>query len=138
MNEKGIRQWNVTGYLEAYPADYYIMQQSLGNLYVFEESNTIIGAVVLLQEDERWGQKTISPAFYVHNLVTDTGVSGVGEKILLEIEAIARSQEKRFVRLDCAADNTFLNDYYSRFGYEMVGTCREGTYVGNLREKILI
>lgn len=138
MNEKGIRQWNVTEYLDAYPADYYVKQQSLGNLYVLAENNTIIGAVVLLQEDDRWMEKADQPAFYVHNLVTDTGVSGAGKEILSEAETIARQQGKRFVRLDCAADNTFLNYYYGSLGYEVAGTCQEGTYIGNRREKALV
>ena len=138
MNEKGIRQWNETGYLDAYPVDYYREHQSLGNLYVLEENNAIIGAVVLLQEDDRWGEKTNLSAFYVHNLVADTKAHGAGKEILLEVERIARNKGKRCVRLDCAADNTFLNDYYSSLGYEIAGTCQEGTYIGNRREKDLI
>lgn len=138
MNKKGIRQWNVTGYLDAYSIDYYMMQQALGNLYVLEENNTVIGAVVLLQADERWNEKTDVSAFYLHNLVTDTEVSGAGVKILLEVEKIAKKLAKRFVRLDCAVDNDFLNDYYSSLGYEIVGTCQEGTYIGTLREKTII
>ena len=138
MDEKGIRQWNATGYLEAYPVDYYVKQQSAGSLYVFAANNVIIGAVVLLQADERWRDKTNSPAFYVHNLVTDAGASGVGKEILLETETMARRQGKRFARLDCAADNVFLNDYYASLGYQMVGTCQDGTYIGNRREKALL
>lgn len=38
MDRAGIRQWNVTGYLDAYPMDYYRAQQALGNLYVFEKN----------------------------------------------------------------------------------------------------
>ena len=138
MNENGIRQWNVTGYLDVYPVDYYPRHQTLGNLYVLEENNSIIGAVVLLQEDGRWSEKTNQPAFYVHKLVADTRVSGAGKEILLEVEKIARQRGKRFVRLDCAVDNRFLNHYYSSLGYKTAGTCQEGTYIGNRREKALI
>lgn len=138
MDEKGIRQWNVTGYLDAYPIDYYRTQQFIGNLYVLEENSTIIGAVVLLQEDDRWREESNVPAFYIHNLVADTEVHGGGKEILLEVERIARRQGKRFIRLDCARDNLFLNALYRSFGYEMSGICREGTYVGNRREKVLV
>ena len=75
MDEKGIHQWNTTGYLKAYPVDYYIEQQTLGNLYVLADNNVIVGAVVLLQEDDRWSDKKDLSAFYVHNLVTDTIVT---------------------------------------------------------------
>ena len=138
MNENDIRQWNVTGYLDVYPVDYYIRQQALDNLYVLEENNSIIGAVILLQEDVRWSENTNQSAFYVHNLVTDTGVSGAGKEILLEVEKIARQQGKYFVRLDCAIDNRFLNHYYGSLGYKIAGTCQEETYIGNRREKVLI
>ena len=100
MDSKGIRQWNVTGYLDAYPMDYYRTQQALGNLYVLEENHTIIGAVVLLPSDDRWREKLDEPAFYVHNLVADTGAKGAGKEILSEVERLARQQGKRFVRLD--------------------------------------
>ena len=137
MDEKGIQQWNVTSYLDAYPLEYYIRQQSLGNLYVFAENNIIMGAVVLLQEDERWKENAKLPAFYVHNLVTDIRAKNAGRNILSKAEAIARQEGKLFVRLDCAADNAFLNGFYNSLGYEVVGTCQDGAYIGNLREKAL-
>ena len=43
MDKKGICQWNTTGYLEAYPVDYYVKQQTTGNLYVLTEGNIIVG-----------------------------------------------------------------------------------------------
>ena len=138
MDEKGIRQWNTTGYLESYPDDYYREQQALGNLYVLAEGNVIVGAVVLLQEDDRWSDKKDLPAFYVHNLVTDTSVTGAGKKLLMESKKIAFSKGMHAVRLDCAVDNVFLNNYYDSLGYKMVGTCQDGTYIGNRREKILV
>ena len=138
MDEKGIRQWNTTGYLKAYPVDYYMEQQTLGNLYVLADNNVIVGAVVLLQEDDRWADKKDLPAFYVHNLVTDTLVTGAGKKLLMESEKVAFSNGMHAVRLDCAVDNAFLNNYYDLLGYKMVGTCQDGTYIGNRREKILV
>lgn len=138
MEEKNIRQWNTTGYLEAYPVDYYARQQSLGNLYVLTESSTIIGAVVLLQEDNRWVDKADMPAFYIHNLVTDPKVTGIGKRILMESERIAFQEGKAVIRLDCAEDNMFLNNYYESLGYKMAGTCQDGAYLGNRREKALL
>lgn len=138
MNQQGIRQWNMTGYLEAYPIDYYIKQQNLGNLYVLTESNGIVGAVVLLQEDSRWPDSEALPALYIHNLVTDSGIKGAGKRILRESEKMAFSEGKRAIRLDCAVDNAFLNNYYEFLEYKIVGACQEGTYIGNRREKILV
>lgn len=137
MDKKGIRQWNSTGYLEAYPIDYYIGQQTLGNLYVLDEGNIIVGAVVLLQEDNRWLDKKELPAFYVHNLVTDSRVEGAGKRILMAVEKIAFNRGMRAVRLDCDVNNVFLNHYYDLLGYKMIGTCQDGAYIGNRREKII-
>lgn len=138
MNKKGICQWNTTGYLEAYPVDYYVKQQTTGNLYVLTEGNTIVGAVVLLQEDIRWPDKEVLSVFYVHNLVTDIGVDGAGKRILMELEKLAFRKGKHAIRLDCAVDNIFLNNYYDSLGYKLVGTCQDGSYIGNRREKHLI
>jgi len=137
MDKKGIRQWNTTGYLKAYPVDYYIRQQSLGNLYILTEGRTIIGAVVLLQEDSRWLDKPDFSALYVHNLVTDSKATGAGEKILMESEKIALQEGKYAVRLDCDVNNVFLNNYYDSLGYKIVGSCQDGAYIGNRREKSL-
>ncbi len=137
MDQRGIRQWNVTGYLAAYPKSYYREQQALGNLYVFAGPSGLAGAAVLLPEDGRWPGRADSPAVYVHNLVTDVEARGAGRRLLAAIEKTAAREGKRFVRLDCAADNLFLNGYYESQGYTAAGTCRDGGYMGNLREKRL-
>lgn len=134
MDETGIRQWNVTNYLEAYPPKYYEEQQAAGRLYVLANPK-ITGAVVLLEADERWIDRAADPAYYVHNLATDPKVKGAGREILKAIEQLASKQKKRYVRLDCATDNVFLNSYYSEMGYQLAGTCEEGLYKGNRREK---
>lgn len=138
MDKKGIHQWNTTDYLKAYPVDYYIEQQTLGNLYVLAEGKVIVGAVVLLQKDNRWMDKEDLLALYVHNLVTDNRVRGAGKRILMESEKFALSKGMYAVRLDCAVDNVFLNHYYDSLEYKMVGTCQDGTYIGNRREKVLV
>ncbi len=137
MDKVGIRQWNVVDYLALFPISYYAEQQALDTLYILKESARIIGAAVLLQSDDRWSDKADVPAYYVHNLVTDTAVKGAGKIMLVEIEKLAIRQNKRFLRLDCAADNDFLNKYYASMGFALSGHCTEGVYIGNRREKTL-
>ena len=36
MDEKGLKQWNATDYLEVYPAAYYRKLEENGNLFVLE------------------------------------------------------------------------------------------------------
>lgn len=94
MEKKGIRQWNVTGYLEAYPIRYYMRRQSLGDLFVLVSDDTVTGAVVLLQEDDRWPDGADHTALYIHHLVTDPRVSGAGRVLLAKAEGAALQQKK--------------------------------------------
>lgn len=139
MDEQGVRQWNVSDYLNVYPEAYYRRQAEAGNLYVLKEteSGTVIGAVVLLQQDERWADRSGVSAYYVHNLVTDPAVKGAGAEMLRAIERLACEQGKQALRLDCAVDNAFLNRYYESMGYMPAGECAEGAYRGIRREKKL-
>lgn len=138
MDEAGIRQWNVSDYLTAYPISYYEQQRAAGNLYALHDGAKIVGAAVLLRSDERWADRAADKAYYVHNLVTDTQAKGAGRALLALAEDMARANGVRFMRLDCAADNRALNDYYASMGYELAGTCEDGPYYrGNRREKEL-
>ena len=139
MNQRDIHQWNDTDYLNEYPKTYYQQQRELGNLYVLTDNTdgAVAGAVVLLQSDDRWLDRAGSPAYYVHNLVTDPAVRGAGRELLAQAERLAVEHGKRFMRLDCAVDNAFLNDYNESMGYLPAGTCEDGSYQGVRREKAL-
>ena len=138
MDEVGIHQWNNTDYLSAYPLDYYADMQRRGLLFALEgENGAIVGAVVLLPEDERWDGQPSRRAWYVHNLVTAVGASGAGKAILREAEKLAKVRGMEAIRLDCAEGNARLNAWYEAQGYFLRGTCTDGPYHGILREKLL-
>lgn len=139
MDEKGLKQWNATDYLEVYPAAYYRKRAEKGNLFVLEKrtDQRIVGAVVLLSEDERWREKKGEKAYYIHNLVTSVSAAGAGKQLLQELETMAVSEGKEYLRLDCAVDNPVLNEYYESMGYVAAGHCQDGPYCGVRREKRL-
>ena len=138
MDTMGIEQWNTTGYLDAYPLNYYEEQQAQGNLYVLRAKNDVLaGAVVLLHHDERWKDRVEVSAFYIHNLVSDETMHGAGSILIQEVEKMAKQCGKEYLRLDCAVDNVFLNGYYEERGFLLAGSCTDGMYVGNRREKQL-
>lgn len=137
MDKSGVRQWNATDYLAVYPIGYYVERQRRKELYVLSGDEGVVGAVVLLQSDESWSSEADSPAYYVHNLVTSPSVKGAGRIILSEAEKTAVGRGMRFMRLDCAEDNEFLNSYYDSLGYRLAGRCEDGAYIGNKREKAL-
>lgn len=137
MDENNISQWNKTNYLKYYPKNYYEELVSKGELYVakYADSNSVIGACALLEQDKCWNDS--SQSHYIHNLVTDIGVSGIGGTIIKFCEQIAIKDGKNKIRLDCQASNHKLNEYYCGLGFEYVGIVQDGNYTGIKREKTL-
>lgn len=138
FEEKGIPQWG-SFYLELFPASFFEEQARLGQLYLLWEEERLLGGCVLLESDpDHWGEDP-TPACYVHNFATDPTVSGAGSEILERCEQLARQRGKRFLRLDCAASNPALNQYYESRGFAYVcqRLLENGCYRGNLRQKAL-
>ena len=137
MDDNGIRQWNDTDYLNTYTEAYFESHLEKGLLFVLKDSDSgkIKAAAVLLEEDARWGDIAEGSAYYVHNLVTACDVRGAGKQMLKELEKLAASRGKDYIRLDGTLGHDFLNQYYESRGYEAVGECVDGLYHGVLRQK---
>ncbi len=138
MDEVGIRQWNVTDYWGVYPKEHYVEQMQQNRLYVLKRASdqTVVAVAVLYETDERWAGEQDVPAYYVHHFAADTHEKGAGALLLQHLEHTARRDGKAALRLDCADDNPRLNQYYAKKGYVLVGTCVDGVYRGNKREKL--
>ena len=55
MDEKGIDQWNRSGYLNYYPAEFFRREAEAGRLYfLYGAAGERMACAVLLEEDERW------------------------------------------------------------------------------------
>lgn len=135
MDEKGIRQWNVTDYWGCYPPAHYQRAVDMGCMHLLRRENgEIVCMAVLWEEDPRWPEDGV-PAYYVHHLVTALDAPGAGRAILRHCEAYAARQGKHYLRLDCAVDSPVLNTYYGSQGYEPAGECADGLYTGILRQK---
>lgn len=138
MDEKGLRGWNCTHYLDIFPLSYFQQECAKEHLYVLAaEDGTVEGAVILLDEDERWAGIAPENACYLHNLVSSLHCPGAGKTILDEVESLARRNGKHSLCLDCAKDNAALNRFYENAGYLPRGNCSVGEYHGILREKAL-
>ena len=98
MDENNISQWNKTNYLKYYPQNYYEELVSKGQLYVvkYGDLNSVIGAFALLEQDKCWNDS--SQSYYIHNLVTDIGVSGIGATIIKFCEQLLLNMVK--IKLD--------------------------------------
>ena len=138
MDRVGIRQWNTTDYWGVYPETYYCALAESGKLLVYvDREDAVVAVGALLREDPRWEDGLTTNAWYLHHFATVLDRPGIGAKMLKSLEDYTKSQGKDCLRLDCAVDNVFLNNYYEGKGYLMCGTCVDGLYEGNLREKLL-
>ena len=133
MDQKGISQWNNTGYLEAYPLEYFMEQCAAGNFYIAVMNGQIVGAFAMFETDERWPDGL--RAVHIHQLVSDPNVPHVGSKLLQFAKDLAVQLGLNRVRLDCQQGNERLNAYYEAQGFALKGECSEGPYYqGYLRE----
>ena len=92
---------------------------------------------VLLREPIVWPDVVEDDAAYVHNLAVRRawGKNGLGGQMLEWAADRAAGLGRRFVRLDCVADNQFLAEYYVQAGFEERGEidARFPPPVGTLR-----
>ncbi len=135
MDRRGIRQWNVTEYDKVYPLSYYEQLRQRGELFGLMENGRLLCAGALMERCERWSDN--ESAMYLRHLVSALDAKGTGTDFMDCAEAFARTQGKRWFRLDSAVDNEPLAAWYESMGYGAVGTCVDGPYEGTLREKRL-
>ena len=136
MDENGIKQWNVRNYADVYPIEYYYEQYEKDVIFaLIDENETLVCAAILQEQDENWDDN--SPAIYLHNFVSQVGRKGVGTIFLNHAAEYALQHKKKYFRLDSAADNPALAQYYESQGFLPVGECQDGFYRGVLRQKLL-
>ncbi|OUM63648.1 hypothetical protein PIROE2DRAFT_61171 [Piromyces sp. E2] len=137
MDKKNINHWNVLGYDKIYPISYYEEKFQQGHIYALVNANTneILSAAVLLEEDESWENN--DPSIYIHNFISKVGLPGIGKIFLKYTEDFAKLKGKKYLRLDSSGDNAKLTEYYNKLGFIPVGTCVyvDGRYKGVLRQK---
>jgi ribosomal protein S18 acetylase RimI-like enzyme len=122
LETRGIRQWprGRVRRSSAYFAD-SIARREVQLAYFGDE---LAGTLRLLMRDPIvWPEFTESDAVYVYNLGVRRTWAGhaLGGRLLDWAERRAESLGRRFVRLDCVPDNTFLREYYERKGFTARG-----------------
>ena len=119
----GKSQW--VKYLEPSRSDYVRHDLTNGSVFVYERDAQVVGAVSLIPPTDWDVNLWDNPdgAVYLHRLVTDSSIKGerIGERLM----EYGLSHSPSTIRLDCVADNSFLNGYYPQFGFRYVGE-REG------------
>ncbi len=137
MNQNGMRHWNIFEYDKMYPISYYEEKSKAGELYVLtNDMDEIVSGAVLPEVDIFWND--VAPAYYIHNFASKVGVKGAGGLFMDEVERLARSRGKNYVRLDVLEGCEELAKYYEARGYKIRGRCESGEYHGILREKVIV
>jgi GNAT superfamily N-acetyltransferase len=118
---RGIRQWTP----RQIPESVILRQIDAGEFFVARLGGqpVIAGALRLIWSDAMIWQQDDTLAAYVHSLVVArnrTGI-GLGGRLLAWAARTARPAGVDRLRLDCAATNPGLGDYYRRAGFHQVG-----------------
>ncbi|MBC6972161.1 GNAT family N-acetyltransferase [Bacillus sp. Xin] len=125
LKEKEIDQWQ---YLLAGEDDEEIIQAvNNKNTYIILKENEIIGTFTLSSIQSEWdrhifGEDALSDSLYLHRLaiIPKCMKNRIGEGALMWIQDNMNT-EKTFLKLDCVANNTQLNNFYKNNGFEHFG-----------------
>jgi GNAT superfamily N-acetyltransferase len=136
LERRGIRQWRSGNFRLS--ADYYAGSIKRGEVQLAFVEDELVGTLrVLLREPIVWPEIIEDDAVYVYNLAVRRvwAKHGLGRQMLEWAGDRAVSLGRRYVRLDCVADNDFLREYYGRAGFEERGEieARFPAPVGTLR-----
>lgn len=135
---RGIAQWQSPLPLSQLAA--WVRNESV---QVVRQNGRIVASVTLLDRDPVFRGPDGAAALYVHLLMVARSHSGqgLGARILGRAEALARDRGADRVRLDAAAENQGLQQWYEDRGYQTVGSRTFGhgstQMVVTLREKLL-
>lgn len=120
LEARGIEQWG-HGWLSGSDLRAQVVE---GQWHVgLTRSGDIAGGLRLLWADRDVWQTDDAFAAYVHGLVIDRRLAGlgIGSRLLAWVEDRARKAQAPMLRLDCVESNAALRAYYGRLGFREVG-----------------
>jgi GNAT superfamily N-acetyltransferase len=97
------------------------------------------GTFILQWSDPFWWGERPPNAGYIHKLAVRTAYKGrgVGTEMLRWAEAKARSEGKKFLRLNCIAEDKGIRDYYEKAGFTYLKDVPGPKALASLYEKAL-
>lgn len=131
LKDKGSQQW-----------DYILNNQEQANLkthllakevLVIEEANKLVGMCYLYQkpnswDENLWHRELDKKSYYLHKVMLSSQFGGYGEKLLSGVSEWIKAQKGEKILLDTRADVTYLNDFYKKFGFQLVGQRKKGEF----------
>ena len=91
-----------------------------GDLYLILVNGETAGTLSLLRDDRSFWPGAPADALYLHGFAvrgSHTG-KGIGSAAIAWAAEEARRRGRRFLRLDCLAENPGIRTYYERAGFE--------------------
>jgi ribosomal protein S18 acetylase RimI-like enzyme len=137
MASQGIDQWE----LADFPAEFMNKLMEKAEVFAVRYEGVVMGGFSIQWTDKSiWKELDSEEAGYVHKLVVKRAYSGlgVGLEMLDWAGNYLRSHNKRWVRLDCMADNTGLNSFYIKAGFQFKRRVDGKTWSANLYEKEIL
>jgi ribosomal protein S18 acetylase RimI-like enzyme len=123
MRSQGITdQWPIR-----FPLSDLAARAHRGELYIAYDNATPVGTFALdyHADPEFWhDDPTGAAAGYLHRLAvarTHAG-QGIGAQLVSHADRLVADAGRRWLRLDCAKNNSRLHDYYRRLGFTHVGS----------------
>ncbi|HEV2121022.1 MAG TPA: GNAT family N-acetyltransferase [Candidatus Bathyarchaeia archaeon] len=90
-----------------------------GEVYVAKDVKKTVGTITLQWSDQKfWGEQPLD-AVYIHKLAIRRSHAGrrLGLRMIQWAESKARTEGKRYLRLDCLAGNKTIREYYEKEGF---------------------
>lgn len=120
IQSKGINQWN--------PDSLNInqVQECFNNgfeIYLARWNEEVVGTLYICWSDPiLWEELDNDESGYIHRFAVsrDHAGNGIGKQFIRWAEDYIRDRGKKFIRLDCMAENARLNQYYLDAGYKHI------------------
>lgn len=131
FKEKGIKQWGK--YLEHHPKEEFENVIKNGYFFTLKQKGKIIAGFELSTDSKYWRDDE-TQAYYIYKVVTKVGSHQVGNLVFDICKDIAKTNNKKYLRLDCLSTNERLNNIYQSHNFKLIRTGYEDHYPYNLRE----
>lgn len=124
LNKKGSSQWNdlLSG------KDVHNTERAIQNneVYLAELEGELVGMFVLWANQSEWdrtlwGEEDTNTIYYLHRVTLTQSAHGksLGIRLVEAALEVAVNNHKYKVRLDCIADNRYLNEFYKSAGFQL-------------------
>lgn len=134
FKDKKINQWSK--YLEHHPRKEFQKAIKEGYFFLLKKNKKIIACFELSYDSKYWKDSN-SQVIYIYKIVTKIESKKLGSIIFEICKDIAKTNNKKRLRLDCLSTNKKLNAIYENYGFKLIRTGCEDYYHYSLREYII-